>query len=416
MKPALAWAEKSTQLLRMVFPSLRQILWLAVLIDVALTTLPLPAQRQIPDYLQPVIANLDKIATQAVADPENGSYVVAVVDKSGIVWIKSYGYADVERKIAATPTTVYRVYSMTKPFTALMLLQLVHDGKVHFSDPAQLYFPPIAQLKPVNPKAAPITLLQLATHTSGLPVGAKEYNSGPPMEWEKQLGRALSGTSFESEPGTVFKYSNIGYGVLGAALAHAAHVEYPHYVKAHVLQPLGMTRSGFEQPADGLAIGYVVKDGKLDSSAADAVNKNGVGYKLASGGLFSDGEDMAKFLAFLMGGGPDTVLPAPDLQANYDRIVVSSGDLQSGFGIGFQAFTPVDWGSTSATFLGHTGGEIGYTNAILFETHVKVGLLVLHNDGRSNKGWGQLLGAFVHDLDITKALKSDTTTQVNPAR
>src|SRR5579864_4235643 len=281
MKLASAWGERS-KTFRMVSPSHGQILCLTVLI-VFLATQPLAAQRQIPDYLEPVIADLDKIAIQAVADPENGSYVVAVVDKNGIVWIKSYGYADVERKIYATPTTVYRVYSMTKPFTALMLLQLVHDCKVHFSDPAQRYFPPIAHLKPVNPKAAPITLLQLATHTSGLPVGAKEYNSGPPAEWEKQLIRALSDTSFESEPGTKFRYSNIGYGVLAAALAHAAHEEYPQYLKAHVLQPLGMTHSGFEPPADGLAIGYVVKDDKLDSSADDAVNKNGVGYKLASG-------------------------------------------------------------------------------------------------------------------------------------
>lgn len=363
-----------------------------------------------------MVGDLDKIATQAVADPENGSYVVAIVGKDGVIWMKCYGYADIDRKIPAKPTTVYRVYSMTKPFTALMLLRLVHDGKVHFSDPAQKYFGPIGRLKQPNPNAPAITLLQLSTHTSGLPLGAKEYNSGLPAEWEKQLVRVEAVTSFASEPGTKFAYSNVGYALLGAALAHAAGETYPQYVKKHILEPLGMTRSGFEVPPDGVAVGYVLKDNKLDRTATDQVNKNGVGYKLPSGGLFSDAEDMAKFLTFLMGGGAEKVLPTQELQANYQRVVISSADLQSGYGIGFEVYTPVEWGSISATFLGHTGGEVGYTNAMLFETHVKIGLIVLHNDGRSNKEWGQLLGAFVHDLDITKAPKSDIAPEAKPGK
>ena len=85
-----------------------------------------------------------------------------------------------------------------------------------------------------------------------------------------------------------------------------------------------MTRSGFEAPPNGLAVGYVLKDDNLDRTTADEVNKNGVGYKVPSGGLFTDGEDMAKFLTFLMGGGPDTVLPKQELQANYGLALSSS--------------------------------------------------------------------------------------------
>ena len=66
--------------------------------------------------------------------------------------MKCYGYADIERKIPAKLTTAYRVYSMTKPFTALMLLQLVHDGKVHFSDAARKYFPAYWASEAAEPK------------------------------------------------------------------------------------------------------------------------------------------------------------------------------------------------------------------------------------------------------------------------
>lgn len=368
-----------------------------------------PKSRDLPEPVRATIEALDKTATEATKDPENGSYSIAVVDKSGILWIKSFGLADVERKIAATPLTEYRIYSITKQFTALMLLQLVHDGKVRLSDPAQECFPEISAIQGrAYPHSSPITLLQLATHTSGLPigpVGTEEPRRGPVAHWEKKLREELAHISLEFEPGTHLQYSNIGYAVLGACLAHAAGVGYPQYVRDHILQPLQMTHSGFEVPLGrDLATGYVLKDGKLSSAVPDAVNREGLGYAVPNGGLFSSAGDLATFLRFEMGAAPDKVLPAKELEDNYHRVVISSGDLQTGFGIGFQSFTPIDWYPKGglANFYGHTGGNAGYTNAIMFETHTKIGLVVLHNDGRDNNGFNHLLGVFVHTLDISK--------------
>jgi CubicO group peptidase (beta-lactamase class C family) len=369
-----------------------------------------PKSRDLPEPVRATIEALDKTATEATKDPENGSYSIAVVDKSGILWIKSFGLADVERKIAATPATEYWIYSITKQFTALMLLQLVYNGKVRLSDPAQECYPEIAAIqRQAYPHSSPITLLQLATHTSGLPigpVGTEESRRGPIAHWEEKLRQELAHTSLEFEPGTHLQYSNIGYAVLGACLAHAAGVGYPQYVRDHILQSLQMTHSGFETPPgrDLLATGYVLKDGKLSSAVPDAINREGMGYAIPNGGLFSSAGDLATFLRFEMGAGPGNVLPAKELDDNYNRVVISSGDLQTGFGIGFQSFTPIDWYPKGglANFYGHTGGNAGYTNAIMFETHTKIGLVVLHNDGRDNSGFNRLLGVFVHTLDISK--------------
>ena len=362
--------------------------------------------RALPEAVRTTIEELDKTATEATKDPENGSYSIAIVDKSGILWAKSFGLADVGRKMAATPATEYRIYSITKQFTSLMLLQLVHDGRLRLSDPARECFPGISAIqRQAYPQSSPITLLQLATHTSGLPIGPEKYKRGPVANWEEKLREALAHTSLVSEPGTHFKYSNIGYAVLGACLAHASGVTYQQYVRDHILRPLQMTHTDFEMPLgrDQLATGYVLKDGKLSSTAPDEINKDGQGYAVPAGSLFSSAEDLATFLRFEMGAGPDSVLPAKELEDNYNRVVISSGDLQTGFGIGFQSFTPVDWGPGGiATYYGYTGGNVGYTNAIMFETHTKIGLVVLHNDGRDNSGFNRLLGVFVHTLDVSK--------------
>src|SRR5438270_2394515 len=92
-------------------------------------------QQKPPEDLQPVIDQLDKTASELVKDPNAASFTIGLVQKNGLVWTKSYGYADIANKKLANTDSVYRIGSITKQFTALMLLQLVHDGKVHFSDP-----------------------------------------------------------------------------------------------------------------------------------------------------------------------------------------------------------------------------------------------------------------------------------------
>jgi CubicO group peptidase (beta-lactamase class C family) len=395
--------DRSTRQFKIAAPAISALI-------IAVTTLwliamPVAAQRALPDSVQATIDALNKVASDVTKDPENGSYTLAILSKDGILWIKSFGYADVERRLPATPASVYRIYSITKQFTAVMLLQLIHDGKVRLSEPAEDCLPSLSKLQRAYPGSSPITLLQLATHTSGLPLGPQEYERGSVANWEQQLDEALDHTSLSSEPGTQFEYSNLGYAALGACLAHATGTSYQGYVRDHILSPLEMTHTGFEKPVNSneLAVGYEVKDDKLNSTVPDEINNRGLGYAVPCSSLFSTAEDLARFLRFEMGGGSPGILSPKELQDNYDRIVISSGDLVSGFGIGFQAFTPVHWApGVNATFYGHTGGYPGYTNAIMFETHTKIGFVLLHNDGRDSHGFAQLLGTFIHTLDISK--------------
>jgi hypothetical protein len=91
---------------------------------------PAIAQQKPPRELQAMIEQLDKTAADIVRDPWAGSFAIGLVQRSGLVWARSYGYADIEKRIPANPDSVYRIGSITKQFTALMFLQLVHDGVV----------------------------------------------------------------------------------------------------------------------------------------------------------------------------------------------------------------------------------------------------------------------------------------------
>lgn len=365
------------------------------------------AQQPLPPALQPLVQELDKAATEMVKDPSAASFSIGIATKDGLVWSKAYGLANIENKVPATPESVYRIGSITKQFTAVMLLQLVHDGKVHLSDPVEKYFPEINLVTGRFPGAPPITLMQLATHTAGLsrePENTDTYVTGPVSEWEKTLIAALPHVRYELEPGTHFSYSNIGYAILGATLSRAAKQPYTDYVREKILLPLGMAHSDFEAtPAirKTLATGYIYNDDKKpDSAMAETELKTGRGYKVPNGALFSTVGDLARFEQFEMRNGPETVLPHKDLTENYGRLVASDASFGGGYGVGFSVET-VATPDARAVFIGHDGGVAGYVSSAHFEARSNVGIVILHNSLDPNIR--KLMEIFRHKLDV-KAL------------
>lgn len=369
-------------------------------------------QPSLPANLQPLVQQLDSAANTATQGPESASLTLGLVTREGLVWAKSYGYADIAKKTPATVDSVYRIGSITKQFTALMLLQLVHDGKVHLTDPVEKYFPEVNLVQGRHPTAPPITLIQLATHTAGLgrePDDTEKYTTGPVAEWDKTLIEALPHTKYISEPGTQWSYSNIGYAILGAALSRAAHRPYPDYVRERILKPLGMTHSDFEAtPAirETLATGYTSDKGKLDATIPTKEHETGRGYKVPNGALYSTVGDLARFEVFEMMNGPESVLPKKELKENRKRVVFSNPDFEGGYGLGFAMLSPVDGHDITATFLGHQGGVAGYVAWAVFEPHANVGVVILDNanDGKTFK----LIDLFVHKLEVQRPPEEKT--------
>jgi CubicO group peptidase (beta-lactamase class C family) len=364
-------------------------------------------QQKPPADLQPVIAALDKAATEMAHDPKAASFTIGLVQKSGLVWTKSYGYADIENKKPANADSVYRIGSITKQFTALMLLQLVHEGKVHLSDPVEKYFPEIHLVQNEYKNAVPITFWQLATHTSGLatePEPMQTYIKGALVDWEKTLIAALPHTKFQYEPGTRFNYSNVGYAVLGAALARAAHQSYIDYVTQKILLPLGMTHSGFAATPEiqqRLANGYDVLIAGHWDEETPIRELEGRGYKVPNGGLFTTIGDLAKFEAFEMHGGPESVLPHKDLEENEQRIITTDRSMTRGRGLGATLVT-----LSGHVFIGHSGGVSGYSATAFFQPEAETGIIVLRNE--SALGMDKLVRVFAENLRLIPVPEDQT--------
>jgi CubicO group peptidase (beta-lactamase class C family) len=326
---------------------------------------------------------VDSLVSAEFAKDSIGSITVGVIAGSQLARTRSVGFADMKARRLANRNTVYRIGSITKPFTAVMLMQLVAAGKVQLSDPVERYLPEVKQLAARPRGAAPFTFLQLATMTAGLarePNDAGPFWTGPVSTWEKTLLAAMPHTSYTSFPGTEYSYSNIGYAILGAALARAAGQPYTEWQRSRVFRPLGMERTRFEVDptiASDLAVGYQVNgDGALDDQTAAREAREGRGYKVPNGAIFTTVDDLARFVAFELGRGPDSVVPRSMLDEAFGGLVATDRLLETGYGLGFMAMNRDRY-----SYLGHGGSVAGYRAAMYYDRPRGLGVVVFRNVG-----------------------------------
>src|SRR5262249_2286550 len=156
--------------------------------------------------MQDVIRDVDRTASDAVKNPNDTGYTLGVVTRTGLAWTKSYGFADAARSRPASVDAEYEIGS--GPFSAIRLLQLTRDGKGRLSDRAEKYVPELRSVPNRFPDAAPVTLIQLALHTSGLDL---EVAANANVE---SLIAALPQARYAFEPGTHLAATTIEDAVL----------------------------------------------------------------------------------------------------------------------------------------------------------------------------------------------------------
>jgi CubicO group peptidase (beta-lactamase class C family) len=210
--------------------------------------------------------------------------------------VHSAGFGD--RVLGAGPpdaSTVFRIASMSKSFTASAILLLRDAGALALDDPAAQYVPELAGWTCGSPDAAPVTIRQLLTMTAGFPTDDPwgDRQQGLPIgDFDRLLA---NGVSFNWAPGTRFEYSNLGYAILGRVLAAASGGPYDEFVRTRLLAPLGLTRTGFsadEFEPDNLAVGY-----RHGLAGWTEVPFDPYGAFAPMGGVFSTVADLARWVA-----------------------------------------------------------------------------------------------------------------------
>ena len=165
--------------------------------------------------------------------------------------VGTVGVRELSSRAPVDSSTVFRIASMTKSFTAAAILQLRDAGRLALDDPAEKYVPELAGLRDPSGDSPKITIRLLLSHSEGFPEDnpwGDQQLSATNGDMARMMKR---GIPFSTAPGTSYEYSNFGFAILGRIVANVSGLPYPRYVSEKVLKPLGMSVTTLE--ADGAA-------------------------------------------------------------------------------------------------------------------------------------------------------------------
>ncbi len=170
------------------------------------------------------------------------SLSLAVEHNGEIIWQEAFGLANIEKSIEAAPHTMYSLASISKPITATGLMLLVERGKIDLDGSADKYLGS-ARLTAYEGEVQNATVKKILNHTSGLPRHVNFFfeNENYPLPSMEETIRRYG--IFINEPGEMFNYSNIGYGIIDYIITTVSNTKYPDFMQSEVFQPLGMKRT-----------------------------------------------------------------------------------------------------------------------------------------------------------------------------
>lgn len=247
-----------------------------------------------------------------------------IVINGKLMYAKGIGYRDVEKKVPVTPTSIYRIASMTKSFTAMAILKLRDEGKLDLDDPISKFIPEISNTKPLTADAPPITVGNLLTHTAGFPED-NPWGDRQLQRTDKELIDFIKkGISLSNTPGLNYEYSNLGFTILGHIITAVSGVPYEQYINEKILGPLNMPHTYWEYtdvPADELVNGYRLVNGEWRKE--EMLHSGAYG---AMGGMLTSIEDFGKYIALHISAWPPG--------NNDERLVLKKSSLREMHSIG----------------------------------------------------------------------------------
>jgi CubicO group peptidase (beta-lactamase class C family) len=353
----------------------------------------LPVDFRHPERETAIAALLPRLAERIdafFAANKPPSVAVAVVADGEVRLRRVLGFAHVLGEVEATPSTLYRIGSVTKTFTTALVLSLRDGGRLALDAPVEQYWPELGAVEYPFPDAARISVRHLLTHTSGLPrLGGFDYTKPDSNVTDAVLLDALASARLETVPGTRYVYSNFGMSLLGFFAGRmSSEGSLRAALERRVTGPLGMSSTRFDPAtlaAAAVATGY---DGARSLNVAPLWN---LGASEAAGGLWSSLDDMARWVRFQLSAWP------PRSGAELGPLRRATLREQHMPGLPFELDASLDGTSPSATVRGiglgwHTrrscelehlvehGGAIdGFKAAVAFAPERDFGVVVLAN-------------------------------------
>jgi CubicO group peptidase (beta-lactamase class C family) len=336
--------------------------------------------------------------------------VVGIIDDAGGQRVIAHGKRELGKPDDVTPDTLFEIGSVTKVFTTVLLQEMVDRRQVSLLDPIGKHLPHTVKSPTRNGRQ--ITLLDLATQTSGLPSAPTNApfadGDDPWADYTAPLlYNFLSTHQLTRDPGSQYEYSNVGMGLLGHVLGLAAKSDYESLVTARICDPLQMTSTRITLTPDlksRLATGHSASGPPVVNWRSDAL--------LADGALFSSPNDMLKFLAANMSPAPKPADPAAPLKTamrTTHRPRKPAGPLTQ-IGLGWHVTTlpgqsPVTW---------HNGATGGYHAYIGFNPKLRRGVVLLSNSANDIDPLAQYLLGQTPTLPHPELPRQRRTADIDP--
>ncbi len=313
-------------------------------------------------------SEIRKILTDRIDTGHQGIGMVVGIIGPGGRRVIEYGKFAPDSQKPVTGDTVFEIGSATKVFTSLLLADMVQRGEVQLSDPVAKYLP--AGVKVPERGGRVITLLDLATQTSGLPrlpsnLAPKDPGNPYADYTEDQLFQFLSSYQLTRDIGSQYEYSNLGVGLLGQALVRRAGMSFEALVRTRITEPLGMKSTGVSlspEMRERLAPGH-------DTQLKAAPNWD-LPTLAGAGALRSTANDLLTFLAAELGY---TKTPLAGAMASMPSVRRPTGTAGLEIALAWHIFTGDD------EIVWHNGGTGGYRSFMGYAAKSRIGVVVLSN-------------------------------------
>jgi D-alanyl-D-alanine carboxypeptidase len=315
------------------------------------------------DLLRDGVAYADQWLAHQRELREIPGVVVAIQHDDTLLLSKGYGFADLEPRVPMTPRHIFRIASHSKTFTATAIMQLVEAGRVRLDDPVSAHVPWVP---------AAVTIRHLLNHAGGVirdGVDASFWDLQrpfPDIEGLRELATKVL------EPNEYFKYSNIGYSLLGVVVEAASGAPYNAYVKSNIVDRLGLRDTGPEtEPAiaDRLVRAYTARRPPLPRLRIDDVPTAAMS---AATGFYSTAEDLCRYARAHYLGNEELLTDASKREMQQPYWTVEQADASYGLGLAIQTIG-------QRRMVGHGGGFPGHSTNTLIDAQERLVVVVLNN-------------------------------------
>lgn len=306
-----------------------------------------------------------RLLRQAQADKRIPALSATVVRDGAPVLTEAVGYADPATQREATTSTPFRIGSITKTFTAVLVMQLRDAGRLHLDDPLHAHL--------AVPAHGHLTLRHLLGHLSGLqrePVG--EVWDGRDMPDAARVLADVADAEAVLPAGQRWHYSNLAYALLGQVVAAVSGAPWEQVLSERLLGPLGLTSTGL-QPVGEPARGFFVEPYTDTAVPQPAMDTAGVA---PAGQLWSTSDDLGRWAGFLADPAPGVLAPATVREMALPQSMADLARWTLGFGLGLMLYR-----RDERILLGHGGAMPGFLAGLAVSPQDKVGAAVLTSAG-----------------------------------